>query len=133
MRALTIKRPWANLIVAGRKTIENRSWPPPGSIVGEVIAIHAGRAYVREAEGWMKKHRLGACPSDEDAPGGIIGFARVTGSIEKSRSLWFMGPIGWVLADIVALPEPIPCKGSLGLWTVPDDVERKIRKQIGIR
>ena len=43
MKALTLHQPWASLIADGRKTIETRSWPPPRTLVGERIAIHAGR------------------------------------------------------------------------------------------
>ena len=39
---------------------------------------------------------------------------------------WFVGPCGWVLADVVTLAEPVPCKGAQGLWTVPPDVLAKI-------
>lgn len=32
MRALTIKQPWASLIMAGVKDVENRSWPVPKTL-----------------------------------------------------------------------------------------------------
>ena len=28
---------------------------------------------------------------------------------------------------VVALPKPMPCKGRLGLWVLPDDVEATLR------
>jgi hypothetical protein len=43
MKALTIKRPWANLIASGHKTIELRTWAP--SEVPCRIAIHVGKEY----------------------------------------------------------------------------------------
>jgi len=43
---------------------------------------------------------------------------------------WFFGAVGYVLRDVVALPTPIPCKGALGFWTLPDDVEQNIRAQL---
>lgn len=42
--ALTIRQPWASLIVCGAKKFETRSWPPPRSLVGGRIVIHAGKA-----------------------------------------------------------------------------------------
>ena len=36
------------------------------------------------------------------------------------------GRSAWLLAEIRALPQPIPCRGALGLWTVPADVEAAI-------
>ena len=46
MKALTLHQPWASLIARGVKTIETRSWRPPGSLIGERIAIHAGKQVV---------------------------------------------------------------------------------------
>lgn len=43
MKAITLYQPWASLIALGVKTIETRSWPAPGSLIGERIAIHAGK------------------------------------------------------------------------------------------
>lgn len=34
------------------------------------------------------------------------------------------------LADAVALPVPVPCRGQLGLWTLPPDVEAQVREQV---
>lgn len=43
---------------------------------------------------------------------------------------WFFGPIGYVLRDAIALPEPVPCRGWQGFWTLPDDVEATVRAQL---
>ncbi len=34
------------------------------------------------------------------------------------------GRYAWLLADIRALPEPIPARGALGLWEYEGDIER---------
>lgn len=39
-----------------------------------------------------------------------------------------VGRLGFLLAGIRALPEPIPCRGALGLWTVPPDVLAQIER-----
>lgn len=43
------------------------------------------------------------------------------------------GQYHWRLANVRALPEPVPCKGALGLWTLPDDVEAAVAAQLGER
>ena len=43
MKAITIWQPWASLIADGRKLYETRAYAPPGALIGERIAIHAGR------------------------------------------------------------------------------------------
>ena len=51
MRAITLHQPYASLIVRGHKLYETRSWGPPPTLLGERIAIHAGKlcnADVRE-------------------------------------------------------------------------------------
>jgi hypothetical protein len=35
------------------------------------------------------------------------------------------------LADVRPLSEPVPCRGMLGLWRLPDEVEKAIRAQLG--
>jgi hypothetical protein len=36
------------------------------------------------------------------------------------------GRFGFVLENPVALPEPVPCRGALGLWNVPGDVQAEM-------
>ena len=47
MYAITLHQPWATLIVLGIKTVETRSWPAPERLLGQVIAVHAGKRVVR--------------------------------------------------------------------------------------
>ena len=49
MKAITLHQPWASLIAVGAKTIETRSWAPPKNLIGERIAIHAGKRLVSES------------------------------------------------------------------------------------
>jgi hypothetical protein len=42
------------------------------------------------------------------------------------------GPVCFLLSDIVRVDPPIPCKGKLGLWTVPDDIVGELERR-GIR
>lgn len=34
------------------------------------------------------------------------------------------------LASVRPLPEPVPCRGMLGLWRLPGDIEQAVRKQL---
>ena len=47
MYAITLHQPWATLIALGIKAVETRSWPVPGRLLGQVIAVHAGKRVVR--------------------------------------------------------------------------------------
>jgi hypothetical protein len=59
------------------------------------------------------------------ARGKVVAVATVTGCHWSDDGLC-CGPWGfertyhWTLADVTALPQPVPAKGALGFWT-PDD------------
>ena len=136
LRALTIHQPWAWFITKGYKPIENRSWRPPQSLVGQWLAIHAGKTWdqatVLDDIRDMADAYEGYGPSMLDLHaqcGSILAVARVTGFVTESASPWFFGPIGWTLADVIDLPEPVPCRGAQGLWKVPADVYKRVLVQ----
>jgi hypothetical protein len=45
VKALTLHQVWASAIATGAKSHETRSWAPPKSLIGERIAIHAGKSF----------------------------------------------------------------------------------------
>jgi hypothetical protein len=45
MKAITVKQPWASLIIEGIKDIENRTWKCPQKYIGQRVLIHAGADY----------------------------------------------------------------------------------------
>jgi len=50
MKALSIRQPWASLIMAGIKPVENRTWKT--NFRGR-IWIHAGKRYDYDGEHWI--------------------------------------------------------------------------------
>lgn len=48
MKAITIKQPWASLIVSGLKDIENRTWSCPKKYLGKRVLIHAAKTSVKK-------------------------------------------------------------------------------------
>lgn len=127
MKALSIRQPWAWLIVNGHKDIENRDWAT--NFRGRVL-IHAGltypkRDYASDAEEYPDQYG-GSYPARESMIGGIVGVATITGCVDRSDSKWFMGQYGFTLADAKPLPF-VPCKGMLGFFNVPRDVAERLR------
>ena len=126
MKAITIKQPWAELILQGRKTIELRTWTTNHR--GR-LAIHAGQGLKREA---CAAYGL----EPESLPrGALVGTVEIVDVIAFDDDTWeelrgqhlalgaFPGDLlGWKLANPGRLPEPIPWKGKLGLFYVDDDV-----------
>jgi hypothetical protein len=115
LRAITIRQPWAWLIVNGHKDIENRSWATRHR--GPLL-IHAGQseADLDEAElaGIERKHRI-KLPREFER-GGVIGVVDVVDCRARTKSSWHIrGCIGWVLSNPRRLPFR-PCKGALSLF-----------------
>ena len=120
--ALTVRQPWASLIAAGFKTIENRSWERR-SVLGKRIAIHAGKATPIEVD---LRGRPREVAQGDNPRGAIVCTAVVQRFVTSSPSFWFSGPVGWVLTEVRPC-KPIPCSGALGLWTVPPRIASRLR------
>lgn len=142
MKALTLKQPWAWAVAHVGKDVENRTWKPPQSIIGQRIAIHAGRGFDRES---LSNRAIKNCVLPATFEHGAIvaittvltfqhetGFPHGPGRFPKSDRAywWFTGPYGWWLTRTITLPEPIPCRGQQGLWTVPPEIEAEINRQV---
>ena len=115
MKALSIRQPWAWLICAGFKDVENRTWPT--TFRGRVY-VHAGLSAESTANvpGWSRfelaywkgQHSLGA----------LVGEVDMVDCVARSDSPWFEGPYGFVLRNPTLYKEPIPYKGKLGFFEV---------------
>lgn len=121
MKALSIRQPYAWLIVNGHKDVENRTWRT--GYRGPVL-IHAGKTYPKgdHADDYSLWAPQGFPPYRADMLGGIVGIATIIGCVTSSSSRWWIGPVGFTLADARPLPKLIPCKGELGFFDVPPDV-----------
>lgn len=116
MKAISIRQPWAWLIVNGYKDIENRSWRT--KYRGHVL-IHASQG-VKKSEYERAKElteRLGIALPDVSnfETGGIVGVATITDCVEQSESPWFFGEKGFVLTDARPL-KFIQMKGKLSFF-----------------
>jgi len=117
-KALTVKQPWANLIVKGIKDVENRTWQTK----------YRGRLYIHAAK---KSDPVGFsfnCPSTvfdkannsigKEFKMAIIGYVDLVDIVKNSKSIWAqIDCYHWVLKNPVMLDKPIEnVKGSLSLW-----------------
>ena len=149
MYAITLHQPWASLIALGIKAVETRSWPAPERLIGQTIAIHAGKKIVKQPGCLVEKEMLVRIGRDwrRAIPSGVVvatatlsGVARVTcinatgrcavhdlstevgcavglgqtridtwGDFSPGRWLWF-------LAEVSALPAPVPAIGHQSFW-----------------
>ena len=127
MLALSVRQPYAWLIVHGFKDIENRTWPTKfrGEFLVHASANYAKRDYQEDADYYGAQFNV-PFPTYDAMVGGIVGQCRLIDCVRRSESRWFNGPHGFVLADARAFPL-VPWKGMLGFFEVPDDF--RTRKQ----
>jgi hypothetical protein len=127
VKALSIRQPWAWMILHAGKDIENRSWRT--NFRGRVL-IHASKGMdLSEYDDalWLAL-QAGAAGSVRSMPmsnglvrGGIIGSVEIVDCVSASGSPWFCGPFGFVLRN----PQPLRfrmCRGGLGFFNVEEVV-----------
>ena len=123
MRALSVKQPWASLIVSGAKDIENRTWCVLNRLSLPMrIYIHASKTEDTYDYDSLYPRYPDLMASLDFTKGAIIGEVTITGCDLESKSEWYEGPHGFSLALAEQYDVPIPCKGSLGFWTPPREV-----------
>ncbi|MFH1086150.1 MAG: ASCH domain-containing protein [Chloroflexota bacterium] len=127
MKALTIRQPWAWLIVNGYKTVENRSWAT--SYRGP-LAIHAGQ----KIERLVIEDLIAQWTADGEAPSeaelqemrttgatiGVVELVDCTLTPTEPNDVEWRSPgnYAWVLREPRVLDTPVPMKGRLGLFSV---------------
>jgi len=113
--ALSLKQPWAALLVHGRKSVEVRNWPTPRR--GRVL-IHAARVSDPRPAAWA--HVSPELLAAARLVGGIVGAADLTGCVAyrsaeafaADRHLhlndptWYRPPVlyGFTFANMVEVP-----------------------------
>lgn len=139
LKALSIRQPWAWLIVHGPKRWENRDWcaKNPGRKFRGRVLIHAAQGMTWDEYYTGRLTALDAefeklPPFHEMQRGGIIGAAEVLDWQDHPRrdDPWAFGS-GLVLGRVQPLTF-IPCKGALGFFKPVFDPAAKIWKTDGI-
>ena len=137
MKALTIKEPWATLIIDGYKKYEFRSWKT--NYRGKIL-IHAGMSEEKDMLKKFKDYNLNC------SKGMIIGEALLTDCIlvtkefeeellkidktvygRESHEMTY----AWKLENVIKYDKPIPIKGKLGLWNYEKETMHEMRLNNG--
>ncbi len=134
--ALSVRQPWAELIVRGLKDVENRTWR--NGYRGPVL-IHAGQtSEINEAGGFVADliksrqvegadGRFGFLLKGVWGIGAVVGVAEITDCVTSSASPWFVGPYGFTLKNARKLPS-VRCRGMLGFFN-PAVQEREMMRR----
>ena len=151
LKALSLWQPWASAIVCGWKRIETRHW---ATEYRGLLAIHAAktRRGLKDYRALLDGYGL-VSPAGiphfghdelEDLPfGKIVAVVRLVDCVPTERLMdtdlrylpsraeqfygdYGPGRYGWILEDASPLPEPIPYKGTQGLFEI--DTEKRHRR-----
>ena len=127
MKVISIKEPFATLIVKKHKSIETRSWKT--SYRGEIY-IHASKTMMKDK---ISENAYKYVPKEQLHSSEIIGKANLVDCIEmteeyiktinekeKLLGIYEVGRYAWVLEDIKEI-EPIKAKGKLNIWEYKED------------
>lgn len=140
MKAISLWQPWASLIGRG-KTTETRSWCcrlPRNAL----LAIHAAKNFPREAQElcFQEPFRTALVAAGFETPGSlprgcIVAVCAVVGcsptvaiqttDLDRAFGDFSPGRWGWLLGGITILPQPVPFRGAMGLFDVPDDLVKE--------
>jgi len=135
MKALSIRQPWAFLIVTGRKTIEIRSWRPRRMNLPQTILIHAGKKLDREMADAF------GVAEDLLSSGAILGEVFMTDVIQyetidrwredmdkhmNKPDQYRKGLYGFVFRAQALYMHPIPFKGRLNFFEISSPFKREI-------
>jgi len=112
MKVISIRQPWAWLICARFKDIENRSW---NTNFRGFILIHAGKKIDKEGLEWVRVNRPDIELPTEFRTGGIVGNVEVVDCVSSHNSPWFFGEFGFVLENQASM-NFVPLKGQLRIF-----------------
>lgn len=122
MKALTIKEPWASLIINEYKTYEFRSWKT--NYRGKIL-IHAGKSLESNQAKKFKEYNLEYSCGEIIGEADLVDCIKVTEEFDKElkmKNSIVYGNSGhvenyaWKLENIKKYENKIKVNGKLGLW-----------------
>ena len=129
MKTLSIQQPWASLVCAGIKDVENRTWKP-AEVPGRILIHASSKKVTKNFFASIPEYQSSFINNDitfgniqelETLPtSAIIGYVTVTGFDDDAMDdIWAAGPgiYKWKLEDAWLFDEPIlNVKGKLNLF-----------------
>ena len=120
IKTISVRQPWANLIVWGLKTVEIRTWST--HYRGKLL-IHASKT--------IDEIGVKRFPMDDQSLGALVGEVELLDVKPFTIEMWseladshldigsyVSGLFAWFISDPVPFEKPIPCSGMPGLFEV---------------
>lgn len=130
MKALSIRQPNVEAILSGLKTVEVRGGATRHR--GDLL-LHASRRYgraERERTALLRERGIPIAEPDRESLGALCGVVQVVDCRRMTPEDWpaaLQPPIeedgwwAWVLAEPERFPEPLPYRGHIFMFDVPDE------------
>jgi hypothetical protein len=109
MRALSIKQPWANMIVSGEKTIETRVWST--SYRGDILLVSTRSPNIQPAGYALAIAKL------------VDWRPMTSADVADAKCALYKNAFSWVLNNIRPIT-PFPVRGRLGLYEIRIDQDK---------
>jgi hypothetical protein len=131
MKTLSIQQPWASLVAAGIKDVENRTWDT--KYRGKFLIHASSKKVPKDFEysiplEWgneiINQRIFNNIPDLPDLPtSAIIGYVELVDIVDNSKSMWAAPEqLHWILKNAYLFDEPIlDVKGKLHLFDYPID------------
>lgn len=132
MKALSVRQPFASLLMAGKKRFETRDWALRRELWGVKMALHASKTYDAAdmycTDNLMRYVELHEVLLGEMPLGCVLGIIVVEavyrthelapklGPLELAQGDYRPGRAAWRVKVIDVFPEPVAAVGKLGLW-----------------
>lgn len=131
MKCLSIRQPWADLIVSGKRPLEIRKWS--AKYRGKIL-IHASLK--------IEKHECQRLNVSLGYTGAIIGVVELVNIKKLSEAEWsrmrhlhsVFGPrlygektFAWFFKNPKKFIRPLPFTGKLRFFTVPDEIAKHLK------
>ena len=150
---LSVRQPWASLIAANIKPLENRVWP---CRYRGPILIHASKTWSHEEENAFQyllgiaidkrdNRRHDILISSRELRGGIIALTNMRDCIPEDEwygegglpfdgwQSWYVGPYGFVCTGSRFFPRLVPWRGQQGIFRVPMSALSGVMEEIAMR
>ncbi len=145
IRGLTLRQPWGWAVAHQGKDVENRTWP---TRYRGLVAVHAGKSAEGALMPFPAAIRAHLDAQRDQSPelavrGAIVAIASLedvhlaadcmnfrSGRVNYCSPWAQQDQYHWRLTRVKPLTEPVPCRGSLGLWKLPADVDATVLGQL---
>lgn len=129
MKVLSLREPFASLILEEKKRIETRSWKT--NYRGELY-IHASLGKIKHSDNRIKR-LLTYLINKEMKYGLVIAKCKLVDCLYMDEAFltkiakniteadcghYELGRYAWILEDVIPLDQPIAAKGKLGIWNL---------------